>query len=228
MLNAVKNSYKQLRVQYASSLYVDKYEKVIGAHFVRPVAPILVLNGNIGKVDSEQMFHFLQHCSRLYSEVMYVPGSYEIGNGDLDKIIEKMKKNLYVLNNVHVLNNSIAYLEKYNITFLGTMNDKAWLRDQFTTEKLFSNEKSRIVAVTHNIPNYKMVHPVDKYNSHNSKNYTVYPKLDAWICGYLRGSYSHTYQNGVRCMYNARGAIDGKNDFNRILGWSRSKYVDLT
>jgi len=78
MFNSVR------RIQYASSLYVDKFPKVVGAHFVRPAAPILVLAGRIGRLDSYQTHAFLAHCSRQWQHIIYVPDEYDLGPGSND------------------------------------------------------------------------------------------------------------------------------------------------
>jgi hypothetical protein len=214
---------KRARVQYTSSLYVDKFEKTVGAHFVKPVSSVLVLNGNIGKPQNQQTYDFLNHCSRVWTDVLYVPGEYELA-GDC-KQLDIMKKTYKSLENVHVLHNSSYYIKSIDTLFLGGA-EKDWLRRKFVEKTTVHPIATKFVALTSYIPDASMVHPIDKKYNINT-NYDMYPPVNAWLCGYSRGAFSHTYKNGVVCAYNARGPIDGKNDFNEKFGWSRSAYLDI-
>ena len=217
---------KKARVQYTSSLYVDKFEKTVGAHFVKPAASVLVLNGNIGKPQNIQTYHFIRHCSQIWKDILYVPGTYEIDGDDYRNKTDSMKQVYKSLPNVHVLYNSTKYISYIDTLFLGTINDKEWLRNKFTEKNEIHKKHTKFVALTHFTPDISMIHPVDKkYNI--SINYDIYPPVNAWLCGYNRGAHTHTYRNGVICAYNARGPIDGKNDFSERLGWSRSAYLDI-
>jgi len=218
---------KASRVQYTSSLYVDKFEKTVGAHFVKPAAAVLVLNGNIGKAKNVQTYDFLNHCSRIWKDVLYVPGEYEFGtDSDYFGKIDSMKKVYKSLSNVHVLHNSSIYIPYIDTLFLGTFNDKDWIRSKFIEKNELFTKQTKFVALTHYLPDISMIHPNDKkYNI--SINYDIYPPVNAWLCGYNRGAHTHTYRNGVICTYNARGPIDGKNDFSQKFGWSRSAYLDI-
>lgn len=214
---------KKARVQYTSSLYVDKFEKTVGAHFLKPVASVLVLNGNIGKPQSVQTYDFLQHCSRIWTDILYIPGDYELSSGV--EQIDFMKKKYKSMENVHVLYNSSRYIHSIDTLFLGSFKTK-WLFREFNEKNAVYPVSTKFVALTSSILNTCMVHPNDKKYA-ETDNYDVYPKVNAWICGYTRGAHVHTFANGVVCGYNARGPIDGKNDFNETFGWSRSAYLDI-
>ena len=214
------------RVQYTGSLYVDKFEKTIGAHFIRPVAPILVLNGNIGKYSSSQTMDFLRHCNRIWKEILYVPGEYEVGTQDYESKVATMKKIYKSLENVHVLHNSTKYIPSIDTLFMGTIDNKEWVRSEFVEKNQAYPLTTKFVALTNYVPDTHMIHPIDKKHDINV-NYDIYPSVNAWICGYSRGAKSHTYANGVLCAYNSRGPIDGKNDFSQTLGWSRSACLDI-
>jgi len=216
---------KPCRIQYTCSLYVDKFEKIAGVNFVKPVAPILVLNGNIGKPTSIQTHHFLTHCSRIWSHILYIPGYYEMCDKGLTYTINYMKDKYYYIENVHILHNEAKYFAEYDSLFLGTMNDRKWLGDMFANFK--NLPQTKIVALTYEIPNVTMIHPVDKTKRFVSRKRDLFPSVNAWVCGYSRGAYSFMYSNSVLCAYNARGSIDGVNDFEQKLGWCRSKYMDI-
>ena len=207
-------------IQYTCSLHVDKFEKTVGVHFVKPVANILVLNGNIGRPDKKQTYDFLNHCSRIWRHILYIPGPEELQKEPY-KNIEYMKQIFSPMKNVHILNNDSRKIG--NTLFLGTSYDKYWLEKEYNKQKGLND---KIVALTYDIPDTNMVHPVDS----NSKQYIdiPIPKVDAWICGYIRGAHTFTYKNDMVAVYNARGKIDGKNDFSQKLGWSRSLTIDIT
>ena len=216
---------KPCRIQYTGSLYVDKFEKIAGANFVKPIAPILVLNGNIGKPTSIQTYNFLKYCSRIWSHILYVPGYYEMRDKGLTYTINYMKYKYNNIENVHILHNEARYLAEFDTLFLATMNDRIWLAHMFLHYKILP--RTKIVALTYEIPNITMLHPVDKTSHFVSKKRDLFPSVNAWVCGYSRGAYSFTYVNNVLCAYNARGSIDGVNDFEQKLGWCRSKYMDI-
>jgi hypothetical protein len=65
-----------------------------------------------------------------------------------------------------------------------------------------------------------MIHPKDQKIKPKTK--MLYPQLNAWICGYPRGSHAYTYANNVTVMYNALGPIDGDNDYSQRLGFNRT------
>jgi hypothetical protein len=206
-------------IQYVSSLHVDKFEKTVGVHFVKPVANILVLNGNIGSPYKRQTYDFLNYCSRIWRDIIYIPGPEELQK-EPNKNIEYMKRIFSPFKNVHILNNDSVNLN--NILFFGTAYDTYWLENEFHKHKELHRKK---VALTYVIPDNNMVHPIDS----NRKQYTnkQLPNFDAWICGYIRGAHTFKYNNNMIAAYNARGAIDGKNDFSQKLGWSLSSTIQI-
>jgi len=205
---------KVCRIQYVCGLYVDKFEKNAAAHFVKPAAPILVLNGNIGKPTSIQTFNFLNHCSKIWHAVLYIPGTYELAEEAAPAL---MKSKFQSLSNVHVLNNNTLTLPKYGTTFLGSPDDKKWLTEKFIEIR---NQNNKIVALTSQIPDINMVHPKDMKGETKPK--FLYPQLNAWICGYPRGAHAYTYANNLTVMYNALGPIDGVNDYGQGYGFNRA------
>jgi hypothetical protein len=222
-------------VQYASSLFVDKFEKSIGAHFVKPVAPILVLNGNIGQACNIQTFNFIRHCSRNWSTVLYIPGKYELESMYNEEQIYYMKMKFKSFENVHVLHNEAFHSSDSNTIFLGSIDNVHWLANTIGNYRYYY-PSMKIVALTYYMPDKAMIHPVDRSAADletdiyrlNNLNVANYLPVDAWICGYTRGANVQTLENGVVCAYNARGAIDGINDFDQKLGWCRSAKLELT
>lgn len=186
----------QKRIQYASCLYVDKFEKVTGAHFVKPVAPILVLNGNIGMLSSYQTAAFLKHCRQLWQSVIYVPGSYE-----LDEPFPSFSKS-----NIHFLNNSSVLLN--DVRFIGTPyvseEDKQWFQNEYK-----KHQDDSILALSFKQPSLSFIEGLN---------------IAAWISGSTIGG-SKTSYNGITVAYNGRGSLCGPNDFQGIKGWRRDALI---
>ena len=205
-----------LRIQYASSLFVDCDEKVVPAHYVKPVAPILVLAGNIGV--AKQADDFLRHCSRLWDQVVFVPGDYELTNNQ-----EFMSYGRY--HNVHRLHNDTHYLSEYRAKIIGTplrtLADKQFLFNAFSK----TEPGTCVVAVTNKIPDTGVIHSADAGQPPQGD---LYPSVNAWICDYPPGGAKNViYDNGVLVAYNARGHIAGQNDITGAKGWRRDAFLDV-
>jgi len=186
------------RIQYSSCLYVDNFEKVVGAHFVKPAAKVLVLNGNIGKLTSFQTQAFIQHCSRLWHTVLYVPGSYELGQ--LGRPVS------FGLPNVHFLHNSSVFLHGYQ--FIGSPyiseEDRKWVQQEYNE---YRHVPEKTIVLSH-MPEMSFS-LLDRLN------------LCAWISGSTIGGTHVCLGNGTQIAYNARGSICGINDFSGDCGWRR-------
>jgi hypothetical protein len=218
VLRFIENNVRN-RIQYASSLYVDCFEKVIPFHLVKPAAPTLVLSGNIGKPSSKQTSDFLRHCSRNWDSVIYVPGSLEL--------IEPLSKfnqlnsglsNVFLLSCNRVKINGVVYIGSPLIS----MDDYVWL----TREYGLLRGEQNIVAVTFGIPHINVLHYADTKMLLANKT-TLYPAFNAWVCGYTRGANQYMFDNGVLVVYNARGRLGGNNDFDGSKGWLRDAVIDI-
>jgi len=206
------------RIQYVSSLYVDSFEKVIPFHLVKPVAPTLVLSGNIGRPSSKQTGDFLRHCSRSWDSVIYVPGPLE-----LTESVSNFNKLNSGLSNVFLLSSGIAKIN--DVIYVGSpflnSDDYSWIKREYG---LLIGEPN-IVAVTFGIPHTNLVH--DNDNKSSVDKASLYPAFNAWISGYTRGAKSYLFDNGVLSVYNARGKPGYDNDFDGTKGWSRDAFIDL-
>jgi hypothetical protein len=201
-------------IQYASSLFVDKFEKVVSAYLVKPVAPILVLSGNIGKHKSSQTYAFLQHCSRNWDSIIYVPGEYELADGTTP---------VFNFTNLYYLNKDTAYLN--GMYFTGTpylyFNERSWLINEVAGLDAIKPNAIKVV-VTFGVPCLSLLG--GSYIGSATDN-EIQPCVDAWISGFSRGAKSRLYDNGVVAAFNARGPLDGPNDFDGKLGWTRDAYI---
>jgi hypothetical protein len=203
------------RIQHVSGLYVDAFETSAGAHFVKPVAPILVLNGGIGR--GYQLRQFIQHCARNWDHVLYVPGDYELmHHGHRIGAEHELDVMLADFPNAQLMTNYCAYIRSANTYFLGTpylnLFDKWWLRDEM--RKLVDVE-SNVVIISSGTPLIKR------------PSLETTPLADAWLFGGKTGGASISGPNGTIYAYNARGHIARENDFSGAAGWRRDAYISI-
>ena len=71
---------RRLRIQYASDLHLELYDKSAFQPMLRPVAPLLALAGDVGRPDKRTYRDFLQYCSRNWRDVFVVAGNHELYN----------------------------------------------------------------------------------------------------------------------------------------------------
>jgi hypothetical protein len=199
------------RIQYTSGLFVDMFEKTVGVHFVKPCAPILVLNGNIGYPGKAQTRDFLRHCSRNWDTVFYIPGAHELGTKGLDNV-GFMRHNVGELGNVYVLHNEAMLHRKSDTLFLGTYDDEEWAHSWCKQISPADSYSAKVAVLSHKPPT----------------NYEQITRVSTWIYGSHIGGKQTVYKNGLLTAYNGRGRIDGKNDFTGEKGWSRSACLNVT
>lgn len=69
-----------LRIQYASDLHLELVDKTPFQAFLKPIAPVLALAGDIGRPDRRSYRDFLHYCSRNWDAVFVVAGNHELYN----------------------------------------------------------------------------------------------------------------------------------------------------
>lgn len=74
----------RLRVQYASDLHLEFGDSSF-QHILKPVAPVLVLAGDIGRPDMDNYGNLLKYCSDNWDDVFVVAGNHEFYNTHPDK-----------------------------------------------------------------------------------------------------------------------------------------------
>ena len=215
---------KQLFVQHTSNLFVDEYEKVIPSFYVRPAAPILALNGNIGRTGSIQTWAFLSHCSRNWDQTLYVPGALEVGDDNLTHLKEICDS----FRNVKLLNRDTYTCKKHDTIFVGatlqtgygnTLLDRYWFLNEFETWK---SSSSKLVALTHGVPHQAML----MSNTLSDLDIgELYPVFNAWLSAGIGGK-TIRFRNNVVGSVNGRGTLLG---MMRGLpkGWSKSATVRI-
>jgi len=117
-------------IQYISDIHLefhDKHNK--GAlqpdMFVKPVAPYLVLAGDIGIPELKAYETFLHWCSQHWKQVFLIAGNHEFYNvrcpvkSDIATKKTQLKKLCEAYSNVHFLDCSSVYLPEHNLRILG-------------------------------------------------------------------------------------------------------------
>jgi hypothetical protein len=74
------NTLRRLRIQYASDLHLEIGTHFVGPALLKPVAPILVLAGDIGRPDKQSYHDIMKYCSRSWASVIIVAGNHEFYN----------------------------------------------------------------------------------------------------------------------------------------------------
>ena len=69
------------RIQYASNLHLELYDKIVCPLLVRPAARYLALCGDIGQPGYRSYETFLSYASHNWDAVFYVPGYHEFYEG---------------------------------------------------------------------------------------------------------------------------------------------------
>ena len=79
MIPAVCRTLSRMRIQYASDLHLEFRGGPFSA-LLKPVAPILVLAGDVGRPDKPEYRNFLNYCSRNWEHTVLIAGNHEFYN----------------------------------------------------------------------------------------------------------------------------------------------------
>lgn len=156
--------------QYASDLHLERYisREYNFNDFIKPVAPILILLGDIGTSSSNILQTFLYDCSKAFTLVLYVPGNHEYYSdgltinqiNDYFTCLTKSFHNIIFMNNKtyeHTINGK-------TITFIGTT---LW-------SKILSTERAYINGVSNDFKKIyvkeRILLDVRTYNNFHREN----------------------------------------------------------
>jgi hypothetical protein len=70
----------RLRIQYASDLHLEFFQKIAFDMILKPVAPLLALAGDVGRPADPLYRDFLAYCSQNWEDVFIVAGNHEFYN----------------------------------------------------------------------------------------------------------------------------------------------------
>ena len=194
MSNAMRRT---LRVQYASDLHLEFLgDKPVFPSILKPVAPVLVLAGDVGRPDKRSYRDLLFHCSRNWEDVIVVAGNHEFYGGVAEKRLEQCRMTAAEFANIHFLERDRVV--RKGVTFLGctlwthdapqdVMNDYRTIRLEGGTTPLRVGDTNRwhardkewlrlalanvtgpAVVVTHHLPSFRMIAPEFAGDPYNS------------------------------------------------------------
>lgn len=111
-----------MRIQYASDLHLEFFDKTPFPPILKPVAPVLVLAGDVGRPDMRSYRDFMHYCSRNWDAVFVVAGNHELYNGKKRMHTALQRINLCNTicgewSNVHFMNR--RRIDYDGVTFLG-------------------------------------------------------------------------------------------------------------
>lgn len=123
------------RIQYASDLHLEHYDKMAFPRLITPSARILCLAGDIGNPRKQLYTSFLEYCQDKWDHVFIIAGNHEFYNRrPLKDLVKYNRKEVDSWDtrlelcrtvcsqwpNVHFLEKDSYYLRDYNLTVLGT------------------------------------------------------------------------------------------------------------
>lgn len=198
-----------MRIQFASDLYLESRNQVAYELLLEPIAPILLLVGNVASLDSDEILLFFKWASKRWNRIFWLPGSLEMD------IVWTQKKwsyggALHAMEtiagrwpNIFVMNRE-KWISEDGILFLATplwrtqyqMNTKTLqspmsaLHDKerdWLERELRKTDLPTVVCTTY-APTYTLLHA----NQVQAPQTTIYaselerlirPPVVAWICG---------------------------------------------
>lgn len=120
------------RIQYASDLHLEFYEKQAFPHLLRPSARLLALAGDIGRPDHRLYPAFFEWAHDKWDHIFVVAGNHEFYNKKpyqkwdevpphtMEERLDMCRTICSKWSNVHFMEKDEVYLEDYNTAFLGT------------------------------------------------------------------------------------------------------------
>ena len=67
-----------MRIQYASDLHLELWQKTTFDETLQVVAPYLVLCGDVAPLNCVNLRAFLEYCSERWKLIFWIPGNSEI------------------------------------------------------------------------------------------------------------------------------------------------------
>ena len=114
-----------LQIQYASDLHIDDFPKGTPfGSFITPVAPVLVLAGDIGSAWNPLYAHFIAWCSRNWHLTILITGNHEYydktARRTVDETDAEINRLTHRFSNVVFLQNGSSYvIPRTHIRFVG-------------------------------------------------------------------------------------------------------------
>jgi hypothetical protein len=105
-----------MRIQYASDLHLEVWPKVTFDETLEPVAPYLVLCGDVAKLNAVNLRQFLEYCSERWKLIFWIPGNSEIWeSSSSEKVsLDKIRQISSPYRNIKILYMNTYLLEEDN------------------------------------------------------------------------------------------------------------------
>lgn len=183
-----------LKFQIASDLHLETYDEIKLNEFIKPEAPILILAGDIGRIQKlEQLTLFLKAVCSKFKHVIYVLGNHEFYKVDgvkpkhINELIQDI--NSIQITNLHILNRSsliigdvciigctlwskIDYdVPKFIVRIFGmnrSQYNKYHKKDLKYIQKMIdycNDKKLKLVVVSHHTPSILVCDKKDRYQT---------------------------------------------------------------
>ena len=172
-----------MRIQYASDLHLELWQKTTFDETLEPTVPYLVLCGDIANLNTPNLRSFLEYCSERWKYVFWIPGNSEVWltSKNEEIALKKMRELCSPFRNIKILYKS-CFLLKEDDEELLVVGVSLWHKPRNGTMLHYHNNIYVKIIPT----------PVDEeifYNSHKENlkylNYVIknseYPLL---ICSY--------------------------------------------
>jgi hypothetical protein len=121
---------RRCRIQYASDLHLEFYEKQAFPLLLRPNAKLLALAGDIGRPDHKLYPAFFEWAHDKWDHIFVIAGNHEFYNTKpytkwdtphtLEERLTMCRTICSKWPNVHFMEKDEVFLEDYNTAFLGT------------------------------------------------------------------------------------------------------------
>jgi len=86
---------------------------------IKPYCDVLILAGDIGKINSLNFYNFMEYCSKNWKYVLYIKGNHECYDEDFETVDSTIIKLLLNFTNIFYLNNSSKVIDGYE--FIGSV-----------------------------------------------------------------------------------------------------------
>ena len=150
-----------MRIQYASDLHLEYYDKIPFPLLLKPAAPVLALAGDLGHPGRRAYRDLLHYCSRNWARVFVVAGNSELYSAQkkwsADMLLEQCAVIANEFPNVQFMNQTCA--DYGGITFLGaTLGHKMknrLLQREHTTAWVHNQLRAAtkpVVLLSHHLP----------------------------------------------------------------------------
>ncbi len=110
---------EKIRIQIFSDIHLELINKLPK---IKPSCDYLILAGDIGKINNNNLINFLNYCSKNWKKTFYILGNHEyyIKNSNFTKINEMYKKKIGELfTNVYLLNDEFISIND-NVNIYGS------------------------------------------------------------------------------------------------------------